>query len=185
MGNRNRRAEPTTNKLKRRLSLTLTGRPLVSPRSESQRMVCEHVGLFGLSSAEVQGQTTPRTVPLSEPARQSRKKRKATPIDDRLHATPSNGCDQSLFLESLGHLTHSSLPISFLFSRSFASSFNSLSLLFRFLAPISPLPVLLSTSSLFRERSAPPRCIVHTLSYLSVWVYHRDFGATPSVIYGK
>lgn len=72
MGNRNRRAEPTTNKLKRRLSLTLTGRLSVSPRSsESRRMFCEHVGLFRLSSAEMQGQST-RTVPSLRARKASR-----------------------------------------------------------------------------------------------------------------
>ncbi len=50
MGNYNRRAEPTPNKLKRRPSLTQTGRLPVSPRSPSQLVV--HV-LFRLSSAEV------------------------------------------------------------------------------------------------------------------------------------
>jgi hypothetical protein len=105
------------------------------------------------------------------------KNEKPTPIDDGLHATPSNDCDQDhqfpiIGIKSLVHLTHHSLPISFLFS---ASSFTSLTLtLVRFLPPIccpdSGLTVLVPTPgtiSLFRERSAPPRCIAHTFYTLS------------------
>jgi hypothetical protein len=197
VGNRNRRAEPTTNKLKRRLSLTLTGRPLVSPRSESAK----HVGLFRLSSAEVQGQRVPHCH-LSAPARQSdiqstakNTKKKPTPIDDGLHATPSNGCDQDHQitgrLYSWNHLYTSlvlpSLPINFLFSlfRPFASSFTHLPLV-RILTPICcPQGQSLSFPSDQRSLDA---LFMHFYTFyqsLRLWVYHRDFGATPSVIYGK
>jgi hypothetical protein len=167
-------------------------------------MFCEHVGLFRLSSAEVQGQTRHRTPHclLSEPARPGRvakNEKKPTPIDDGLHAaTPSNDCDQvhaSVPILGTTCPPHSPLSSHQLLVRSFASSFTSLWSV-AILAPIccsdSGLPVLAST---FRDNhylcpaisaaSMHSSHILHIVQSLRLWVYHRDFGATLSVIYGK
>lgn len=167
-------------------------------------MFCEHVGLFRLSSAEVQGQTRHRTPHclLSEPARPGRvakNEKKATPIDDGLHAaTPSNDCDQvhaSVPILGITCPPHCPFPSHQLLVRSFASSFTSL-LSVRILAPIccpdSGFPVLASTSGTITifsptisAASMHSSHILHIVQSLRLWVYHRDFGATLSVIYGK
>ena len=125
---------------------------------------------------------TPRTVPsASSQGRVTKKPKKPTPIDDGHHATPSNGCDQSLFLESLGHLTHHpTLP-----------SHRLLVLPLPFIIHNPPshlLPSFGSPGSSLHLASDQRRLdVLFTLctQSLRLWVYHRDFGATFSVIYGK
>jgi hypothetical protein len=192
VGNRNRRAEPTTNKVKRRLSLTLTGRPPVSPRSESQRMFCEHVGLFRLSSAEAARTYTPHCRPLR--ARKAEQQKTKKQLRSTTVSTPR------LLMAAIKSITsvpilgitcppHSSTDFP---SASCSPVLSHLSASLLFLAPIScpdsGLPVLVSTSgtiSLSRAISVASMHPSHFVLSLRLWVYHRDFGATPSVIYGK
>jgi hypothetical protein len=147
----------------------------------------------------MQRQTTPRTVPLSEPARQSRKKTKkqlrSTTVSTPRLLMAAIKSITSVPILGITKTPHSQLTSHQLLVLPFFRIIIHLPTLPRScpyfhsrLLTDSRLPVLISTSgtiSLFRERSAPPRCIVHFVLSLRLWVYHRDFGATPSVIYGK
>lgn len=117
VGNRNRRAEPTTNKLKRRLSLTLTGRSLVSPRSESQRMFCET--RWSIPTVLRRGARTTVRSPLRARKARVTKNEKKKQLRSTVVTTPRllmaaiKSIRSVPFLESLVHLTHNSLPITF------------------------------------------------------------------------
>lgn len=148
-------------------------------------MFCEHVGLFRLSSAEV---NTPHCPPLRARKAREAKIEKKTNSDRRRspRQLPSNGCDQAspslpiLRITSLNTSLSHSLPISFFpslprYSRSHllhsSGTHRSHSHL-SFASDQRRLDVLLTFTTL-RPISA------------LLWVYHRDFGATFSVIYGK
>ena len=179
MGNRNRRLWPT-NKLKRRLSLARPARPFPLTSQLRTRwfipIALRTPSLPALSPLRPQGRACPRR----EYKNQLRSTTVSTPR--LLMAAIKSGIShQSLFLESLIHLTY--FPINFLFSllRSFflLSSSPALTLL----SPDTSTRLFASDSRLVSyprhnhgntpllcERSTPPRrnCSLYTLPSLCV-----------------
>jgi hypothetical protein len=149
----------------------------------------------------VRGQTPhPALSPLrARKARQSGKKLKnqlrSTTVSTppRLLMTAIKSMDQSLFLESLVHLTSSPLTchqllvriIIHLTSQSvFSLPYAALIRDSRCYDGLHPrdnhyLSPAISAASMHCSH------ILHSVQSLRLWVYHRDFGATLSVIYGK
>ena len=198
MGNRNRRLWPT-NKLKRRLSLARPARPFPLTSQLRTRwfipIALRTPSLPALSPLRPQGRACPRR----EYKNQLRSTTVSTPR--LLMAAIKSGIShQSLFLESLIHLTY--FPINFLFSllRSFflLSSSPALTLL----SPDTSTRLFASDSRLVsypsKAQSRQHPSLVRTINATStqlftlyfaqslrLWVYHRDFGATLSVVYGS
>jgi hypothetical protein len=163
-------------------------------------MFCEHVGLFRLSSAEVQVQNTPHCLPSPSPQGRVAKKRK-NQLRSTTVTTPRSllmAAIKSISPYSWNHLSTSlthPLPISFLFSYTVLSHHSLILEHYsrsHLLPSLSGLPVPATNPrdnlSLMRAISAASMycSLLRLLSNLcSLWVYHRDFGATFSVIYGK
>ena len=191
MGKRNRRAEPTTNKVKRRLSLTLSGRIPVSPRRVRTRW------------------SIPTVLRRQQPAQSPLRARKAESQKTKKQLRSTTVSTPRLLMAAIKSITsvpilgitcpphsqltsHQLLVLPFFRIIILLPSPPSLTLLI-ILSPVScprsGLPVLVSTSgtiSLFHERSAPPRCIVHTsytLPYLRVCGCIIGTSAPPSRLF--